>query len=1137
MFTTVNLPHRNSGFAVVLALSIMALVTLVLLGLSTLLVVEQRGAEARVLKLSAEANARLALNMAIGQLQKEIGRDARVTSPERGNEPVTGEDHWTAAYEAWPYAADEQPERPTDREVNFRAWLVSGAEDLDNWPNRIEMLGAGTLGAAAPVAARVSAPLVSVEGQVRPGRMAWWSSDEGMKAKVNAGYDSSRADSLGLSDSLSHAQSPPHVGHHAFTDLVDFEWQPGNRQQALNESQLELMAGLGDGALGSSFHDLTVYSAGVLSDVRGNRLKQDLSNLLTRPLSEIRNKPLYLADGRMNHFEITEEGALTNASFMGISNSSGADEWGINLEELFLYHNIYSELEWEGEDDEPKQPILVTKDNLIDASENPYYMYGRPNIDVMQFILSLEAFKNSGDYIMRMKLDAMAALVNPNDVRVRYPAGLAKGLRLLTFPYDMTMKTQNPDGSPHRRRRTPAPIQTVRGYIEGNKTSAEGFDLQPGESAVFGASNLKNGELNLRRGFDPSGGVNLVDWNLHAGALTANHKVDFELEKVTSALNTGGQSNVYVHAWHIQSSHLKAPNVSNNRMFQNLSLASDKDGLPDSEIMDTLFPPTITPPQVRPVSDFYNEPQSIMIMTIARNVERSSDPAYPDALDSRPSLFDIAINPMRVERDDTPSSLHETQMVWSAAPMNYDPEWRSLAAGEGGRNLYHGGGRQPSVGGNFQVFHRRIPFAPPLSIGAFQHGIAVGITGHFVPKSEGGNHLTRLPPGADPAKAALNPNEAAFPPIAKAIGNSFATPYLSPDQVYQDSTTDPSWMANNALWDSWFLGGIVDGRADTSNPFQTDRRSAREQFSELADGSGVLRNKRFLYYPHKDQEEAEEELFDGEDLRPSALKGLAKYLMVDGAFNVNSTSVAAWTALLSSIRGQELLRPDGSTIVPLGYPLGTVGYAVDTSTSGPVGDWAGFRDLSSTEIGTLAEKIVEEVQARGPFLSMADFINRRPDSAIAEHQAVGALQAAIDKSGINDRFDSSQRTLTAADLDFLPGAEILDAEPLAARAVGSSGHLSQGDLLTAFGPLLSVRSDTFRIRAYGETLNLMGDEVLAQAWCEAIVQRLPEYVDPSDSPEAAAGWPSSGDQLASDNARFGRRLKVVSVRWLTPDEI
>lgn len=107
MFTSVSLLRRNSGFAVVLALSIMTLVTLVVLSLSALLVVEQRGAETRLLRLSAEANARLALNLAIGQLQKGIGTDARITSPELGNEPVTGEDHWTAAYEAWPYAADE----------------------------------------------------------------------------------------------------------------------------------------------------------------------------------------------------------------------------------------------------------------------------------------------------------------------------------------------------------------------------------------------------------------------------------------------------------------------------------------------------------------------------------------------------------------------------------------------------------------------------------------------------------------------------------------------------------------------------------------------------------------------------------------------------------------------------------------------------------------------------------------------------------------------------------------------------------------------------------------------------------------------------------------------------------------------
>ena len=118
--------------------------------------------------------------------------------------------------------------------------------------------------------------------------------------------------------------------------------------------------------------------------------------------------------------------------------------------------------------------------------------------------------------------------------------------------------------------------------------------------------------------------------------------------------------------------------------------------------------------------------------------------------------------------------------------------------------------------------------------------------------------------------------------------------------------------------------------------------------------------------------------------------------MVDGAFNVNSTSVDAWAALLRSVSGQELLRPDGST-KEFGNPFGTIGYAVDESTSGTDGAWIGLRDLTDEQIEDLAGAIVEEVKDRGPFLSLADFINRRPSAEEDGHKTLGALQSAIDK--------------------------------------------------------------------------------------------------------------------------------------------
>ena len=97
-------------------------------------------------------------------------------------------------------------------------------------------------------------------------------------------------------------------------------------------------------------------------------------------------------------------------------------------------------------------------------------------------------------------------------------------------------------------------------------------------------------------------------------------------------------------------------------------------------------------------------------------------------------------------------------------------------------------------------------------------------------------------------------------------------------------------------------------------------------------------------------------------------------------------------------------------------------------------------------------------------------------------------------------------------------------------------YLMQADVLQAIGSFISVRSDTFRIRSYGQSLDPISGQVVAKVWYEAIVQRFPEPVNPSsDSPENPNYWTaldSSGDPQP-----FGRRFKVLSIRQLSADEV
>ena len=108
------------------------------------------------------------------------------------------------------------------------------------------------------------------------------------------------------------------------------------------------------------------------------------------------------------------------------------------------------------------------------------------------------------------------------------------------------------------------------------------------------------------------------------------------------------------------------------------------------------------------------------------------------------------------------------------------------------------------------------------------------------------------------------------------------------------------------------------------------------------------------------------------------------------------------------------------------------------------------------------------------------------------------------------------------------------------RYAGIPGYVMQSDLLQGLGSSLAVRGDTFLIRAYGESLNADGS-VAAEAWCEAVVQRLPEFVDPADTADkqmrSAGNLPNVVPQLQPLNELYGRKFRITSFRWLNKDEV
>jgi hypothetical protein len=323
-------------------------------------------------------------------------------------------------------------------------------------------------------------------------------------------------------------------------------------------------------------------------------------------------------------------------------------------------------------------------------------------------------------------------------------------------------------------------------------------------------------------------------------------------------------------------------------------------------------------------------------------------------------------------------------------------------------------------------------------------------------------------------------------------------------------------------------------------------------------GTAPLASQAFQpYRPFgKSVAEAKAELFTSGKPIDTAYKSAAEYQMIRGPFNVNSTSVQAWKAVLAAMNKSDVatlwartagLETKGAT----GVPVTAMSLVNGGANPGPAVDaskidnqrtniWNGYRELSSSELENLAAKIVDEVRDRGPFLSMSEFVNRQVGPA-GPRTLRGALEAAITESEINEAKGAvSPATFLAQvpiNLEDLSNPKLYNYQTPEATtgnpAAGAPGWVNQGDLLHILEPSATVRGDTFVIRTYGEAQDTNG-KTTARAYAEAVVQRMPEYVDPADSPSLNA---SSDPAAAAANKRFGRRINIVSFRWLSDNEI
>ena len=309
-------PASTRGFAVVIALGLMAFVLLLMLTITTLVQVESTVSASQKQQTLAKQNALFGMQIALGQLQKEMGPDRRIsataslldTDPETEAIEGVGQPYWTGVWESLNWDRASQLDTPVSslpnasdgKPASFRAWLVSGFSDplltaeqriaaarsfTPASADAVQLLGEGTLGTAA--LAQTQSVYVKRESirqdtaSLQESGYAYWVGDEGVKARfgnpVVAEPETNEEKLYAVS-----AMRRPNL--QALEGWGDFSGALSSVEKVFDYGGLKATA-IEDleelAAFDGKYHSVTPYSSGLLTDVRMGGFKKDLSLLFS----------------------------------------------------------------------------------------------------------------------------------------------------------------------------------------------------------------------------------------------------------------------------------------------------------------------------------------------------------------------------------------------------------------------------------------------------------------------------------------------------------------------------------------------------------------------------------------------------------------------------------------------------------------------------------------------------------------------------------------------------------------------------------------------------------------------------------------------------------------------------------------
>jgi type II secretory pathway pseudopilin PulG len=1126
--------HQSEGFALVATLMLLILITIVALGMLTLASVELRKGGNETARLRAEANARMSLQLAVSELQKTAGPDQRVTaraeidgSPNHRNwlgvwrstrKTTTGEGPVVRWDDRDLVLVDSRTANNVSADDLFEGWLVSQGDTLspDNPGSDLAVLvGPGSVNSPDR---EVQAPLSNIQDAAgNLGAYAYWVSDESLKASVNVPASETEA--------ASPIIQPGRYGFHKLDQLASTEAATSDDlAKVIDFKQASLISTASIKSWKTHYHSIGARSLAVLSDpVRGG-LKQDLSSFFETPTIPAKgplltavslSTPILGGSRRRSHGP--KMGSLRE--FAGLADKSSPSGIAPSAATFAASHDKFS---------------LVPSMN-------------QPTSQAIHPVLACAEIYTRFAYVrgyLTVHLYPRIVLWNPYNTT----------LQASNYTVDFNQSI-NDSMVVEKRQQSTTDVVSTAYDTRSNKDNRASFTLEatsfePGEALVFSpkpGGNAISGRatpLALR-----SSGSNVLSTSVDPSLLTNFYLTITQLSNKgvsASDLPLYGNHNRGAYYWVDMMDWWEGNPDNGLKVSLHLGSASshsDRMRLPLLQIVDTdnwkrAYQGRYNNGRwrvggVEPIENYELTPDlepwsrgcygfryKWWVEKNPYNYSGTSSQRFWQAAVTADYNLRAAFCHRSPFDSGTDNGESHHWYIWGPYAVESQQGLPALSperAAHKSNGKYRG---NPFFGGSDTRGDHVYPlFDIPkygeriVSMGRFQHAQLTPFLWHPT-YAIGGSWV---PPNQTVREKSGDP--AALVSAAWTDQMPFLPLWMKQDRSRDEVVYDLSYESNHELWDRYFLSGAT---AAEKKQFATDPGLAPLPNSRLIAGTGTPDPTRLIDYHQAGSE-----------------------VMLAGAFNVNSTEPDAWRALFSSLR-DKANSEKGTDFPRFIDPISKESNPTDIYQ--PTA-WTGIRSLDDARITALANAVVDEVKKRGPFLSVSDFVNRRLVSATApkaETGLSGTLQTAIERSGLNDIFNGGDLAVSTSGYGVGTYEVGSDRSHWASpdhlresKGAGMPTYLQQGDLLQALGSSLVARGDTFVIRSYGEARSPDGKSVLARAWCEAEVQRMPDYVNSTDPPEQPAYSPTGAvnPAISAESRKFGRRFNIVSFRWLSPGEV